>query len=154
MKKYFIVFIISIISFSNINCFAAIHNSKFKVHRIIDADTIQIIDSNREIRTVRLLGIDCPETSRNTKCRKESDCEEQIPKGLKAKARAKELYTNTVTYQFVKKDVYHRDLGYIYNSSGQDIGLTLLQENLCKDYSYKYPHPKQEEYRNAIKKHN
>jgi len=151
MKKLFIL------AFSLICCNLALADASTQictVEKVSDGDTLRLsCGPKKEIHKVRLLGIDCPETSKNQKCRKEPDCDEQIPKGLKAKARTKELMTSTVTYQYVKKDVYKRDLGYIFNSDGKDIGLTLLQENLCKDYSYKYPHPKMEEYRNASQKH-
>lgn len=148
---------LTIIAFSLLCCsqvFADVSTETCTVEKISDADTFKLsCGPKKEIHKVRLMGIDCPETSRNQKCQKEPDCDEQIPRGLKAKARAKELVTSQVTFQYVKKDVYKRDLGYVFTSDGKDIGLTLLQENLCKDYSYKYPHPKQEEYRNASKKH-
>lgn len=151
MKKFIII---AMILFCCKDSNATSSTQTCSIERVKDGDTVSLSCGskfNKEIKTVRLLGIDCPETSRNAKCRKEADCEEQIPKGLKAKARMKELLTSTVTYQYVKKDVYKRDLGYVYDSNGNDVGLVLLKENLCKDYSYKYPHPKMEEYKNASK---
>ncbi len=112
-------------------------------------DLVVIISEHIPVqRTVRLLGIDCPESSHNKKCIREGDCSAQVPKGKIAKSRLTELIKSPVRVDFVSKDHYGRELGYVY-SSGQDVGLTLLKEGYCKNVSKKYPHPKSGIY-NAI----
>lgn len=114
------------------------------VIKINDGDTLKVQCMGEipvQTRTVRLLGIDCPESSHNQKCKREGDCDSQVPKGKVAKARLTKLVISPVRVDFVSKDHYGRELGYVY-SSGQDVGLTMLKEGYCKNVSKKYPHPK------------
>ena len=114
------------------------------VHHVVDGDTISLhceSDLPKTKKSIRLMGIDCPESKANQKCLREGDCADQIPKGKKAKARLSELLTKNVRADIISRDKYGRELGYVY-ANGKDVGLTLLQEGLCKNIGNKYPHPK------------
>lgn len=120
---------------------------KCTLEKVVDGDTIKA-ECSGKIRTVRLLGIDCPESSNNQKCRREGNCDEQIPNGIIAKNNLKELLKKEkIQIDFVSKDKYKRDLGYVYYDSNVDVGLQQLKQNLCKNVGDKYPHPKQSEYK-------
>ena len=109
--------------------------------------------------TLRLLGVDCPETHVNDKCARDEaaghrSCEEQIPLGLKAKVRAQALLANQrVSLEpgdgGFEWDVYDRLLAYVRLPDDRDLGLVLLEEGLCSDFSWRYPHARQAEYRAA-----
>lgn len=114
------------------------------VRKVVDGDTIKIVCDGEipaKVRSIRLMGIDCPESAVNQKCIREGDCASQIPKGKVAKERLSQLITKQVRVDFVSTDHYGRELGYVY-ANGKDVGLTLLQEGLCKNVGNKYPHPK------------
>lgn len=129
------------------------------VTHVADGDTFKALDKHGNSMTVRLLGIDCPESKHNQKCEKEgkknpaNDCEHQIPKGLKAKELAiKTLEKVKVTLEGdLKIDVYHRTLAYVRLDDGKDFNLELVKLNLCKDWSDKYPHPRSKEYKKYSK---
>jgi len=60
------------------------------VVRVVDGDTII---AHVEAGDVRVLGLDCPEASRNIVCRRKGTaaCEAELPKGRAATAKAREL---------------------------------------------------------------
>lgn len=126
---------------------------------IADGDTFKAQDKYGNLYTVRLLGVDCPESKKNIKCEKEGkkdssqSCEMQIPKGLKAKEfTIKTIYKQSIVLEGeLKVDVYHRTLAYVKLEDGRDFGLELIKHNLCKDWSDKYPHPRSKEYKKYSK---
>lgn len=119
------------------------------VTRVIDGDTV-----DTEHARVRVLGIDCPESKPNRKCKKDKKrpCAWQIPHGKAATERATELLQGQhITLECgdtCKLDYYNRALRYIRLDDGRDLGLVLVQEGLCVDYT-KYPHARTQEYRAA-----
>ena len=102
---------------------------------------------------VRLLGIDCPESSRNSKCRRggEAACKAEVKLGKAATRRAKELAPERaeVTIEAHGHDRYGRTLAYVMLPDGRDLGLTLLREGVCADWSTRYPHPRSATYKAA-----
>lgn len=128
------------------------------VLRIIDGDTI-VVASPRGPTTVRILGIDCPESHANAKCRRDglagrASCAEQVPAGRRATARAHELLDGRdVTLEarspgaHLALDRYGRTLAYVRISDGTDFGRVLVAEGLCEDFGWRYPHPRGVEYR-------
>lgn len=129
---------------------------------VSDGDTLQVQLAEGEEPPsfyIRVLGIDCPETRRNDKCARDEaegrrSCDEQIPLGQRAKVRARALLQGaTVSLEpgegGFEWDVYDRLLAYIRLSDGRDLGLTLIDEGLCSDFSWRYPHPRSEAYRAA-----
>lgn len=133
------------------------------VDKVLDGDTLLVrvlSDASKKVR-VRVLGIDCPESHKNPKCRREgrsggATCEEQIPKGRKAAGRAAELVKHEVVRLESKggegefgRGGYGRLLAYVRLEDGRDFGKVLVGEGHCEDYGDAYPHPRHEEYEEA-----
>lgn len=105
----------------------------YQVRKVIDGDTF-IASKEGETVTVRVLGIDTPET-------------ELSPAGVEcfggeATARAKALLTNaTVVLQTDatqdEYDKYDRLLAYVEVDSRFDLGASLLADGFAKEYTYK-----------------
>jgi micrococcal nuclease len=129
------------------------------VEKVIDGDTVYLDDQGETVK-VRLLGIDCPESRAVSKCgtwREGLSCKDEIKLGKRAGARTKELLplktpVTMVTPPKNKKDRYGRTLGYVMLPDGRDVGLELVKDGLCKEWSDRYPHPRQDEYRDAAKR--
>lgn len=133
------------------------------VQKVLDGDTLQVrvlSDGARELR-IRILGIDCPESHENPKCRREgaeggATCAEQIPDGLRASRRAAELVKGEVVGlesgtgggEF-ERGGYGRLLAYVRLSDGRDLGEVLIREDHCSDYGDEYPHPRHDRYERA-----
>ena len=130
------------------------------VDKVLDGDTLEVRrpkEGGAEVR-VRILGIDCPESHKNPKCRRQGknggpDCSEQIPRGLEAARRAAELVKHeTVRLESKKGDGdfgrggYGRLLAYVRLEDGRDFGRVLVEEGHCRDYGHKYPHPRHDSY--------
>lgn len=128
---------------------------RVRVRRVIDGDTIEVVtlgDDPVEI-TVRLKGIDCPESHRNAKCIRDGDCDTDAPKGKAASRKMTDLVAGEiVTLHSAKstfeKDRYGRLLAYVH-LGGTDVGLHLIRGGYCHDFSDSYPHPRQKQYREA-----
>jgi micrococcal nuclease len=127
------------------------------VVHVVDGDTIdvQLSSGKRRVR-VRLLGIDCPESHVNERCTREAlrggqTCAAQIPLGRAAARRTAQLASRrSVTLEpdgAQLHDRYGRLLAYVRLPDGSDLGLTLLREGFCSDYSASYPHPRAARYR-------
>jgi len=129
------------------------------VTKVYDGDTIKVKLRNGGKATVRILGIDCPETTINEKCRKDRkrgwlSCEEQIPLGKRAKRQALDrLLGETVTLRSgtdngFKKGSYGRGLAYVHESNGRDFGFRMVRKGFCRDFSNVFEHPRMRSYRN------
>jgi micrococcal nuclease len=119
-----------------------------RVVRVIDGDTL-VIQTAYGADKVRLLGIDCPETRVNRKCRVEATCWDR-ERGLDAAETASWLLPEGAVVMVEgigRRDRYGRLLAYVTTVDGTDVGRYLLREGLCDDVSAKYPHPRQVEYR-------
>ena len=123
------------------------------VEKISDGDTIKVrlLPEGSEKLTIRILGIDCPESHKNAKCKRDGKagrkgCDWQVPRGLKASKRAAELLKQqAVILEYDGKceaGRYGRALRYVRLESGQDFGLLMVREGLCEDFGWKYPHPR------------
>lgn len=134
-----------------------------RVEWIDDGDTFKAtVLNSRETIKVRVLGIDCPESSANSKCIRENGskaaCEKnEVLLGKKAlheginrlKGQTVGLQTPAGTQS---KDHYGRTLAYVQTEGGSDYGLHMIQKGFCEDFGYRYPHPRQPEYEAAQKK--
>lgn len=135
-------------------------SERVRVVEVLDGDTLVVRTAGRKIR-IRLLGIDCPESHVNPKCRRQGreggpDCEEQIPRGKEATERAKSLVAGkSVRLESEDGDGdferggYDRLLAYVRTENGRDFGRVLISEGLCYDYGDTYPHPRHEAYERA-----
>jgi len=142
---------------------------KAYVEKVSDGDTIKVrlLPGGSEKLTVRLLGIDCPESHRNAKCKRDAKagrkgCDWQVPRGLKASRRAAALLKHKKVYlecgtqghgknrrKKCKNGAYGRALRYVRMENNLDYGLIMVREGLCEDFGFKYPHPRGEAYLKA-----
>lgn len=109
----------------------------FTVTAVIDGDTIKVND----LGTIRLIGIDTPETKDP---RKPVQCY-----GVEASNKAKELLDSQEVYlEFDpanRIDKYGRTLAYVYLKDGLLYNAEMLKQGFASSYT-KFPHPKLEEF--------
>lgn len=117
-----------------------------EITKISDGDTIKVILDDEEIG-IRLLDIDCFETSKNRRALKQSEyyhlpLGEVFKKGNYSKQKLKDKLSkdNKVRLEWQKKDRYNRILGTIYSLDGENINQYMLKDGGCMEYipfSYK-----------------
>ena len=139
LNRMIIIIFLVLIVFNNQICFANEH-IKIKLVKILDGDTIiGKIDKNEF--SIRLIGIDCYETSKINRAYKQAyndnlTIEEVITKGNEAKKYLNEIYkkSNKKTYlDFKGLDVYKRVLGVVYFDK-LNINEDLKTKNYCNEY--------------------
>jgi micrococcal nuclease len=105
------------------------------VKRVVDGDTLKIVYQKQE-ESVRLIGIDTPESKKNKKARKDAgrsgrDIEVITAMGKEAakymRTIAKEGDRATIEFDVQKRDKYKRLLGYVYLENGR-----MLNEEIVK----------------------
>jgi len=141
MRKLIIIMILIWTSFYNQSCIA---DEKIKINlvKIIDGDTI-IAKIDKNTFPIRLIGIDCYETSKINRAYKQAynenlTIDEIIKNGNEAKKYIKELYKQSnknVYLDFKGLDTYKRVLGIIYFGS-LNINDELINKNICNAYKY------------------
>jgi micrococcal nuclease len=103
--------------------------------RVVDGDTLRILYKADDIK-IRLIGIDCPESSPNQRAKKESERTGQDLEAINSMGkRATEFVMTlvkpgdkvTIEFDVEKKDKYKRLLGYVYLSNGK-----MLNEEIVK----------------------
>jgi endonuclease YncB( thermonuclease family) len=150
----------------------AVGETRRKVQWVIDGDTFKVCpdddscDRDEQIK-IRIKGLECPESSQQACDRKpDDDCEKYIPIGK----RAKKVAIGTLKNRFVtliptgedgefESGGYGRPLAYVEmdeddvkGSDETDYGLIMIQRGLCYDFSHRYPHPREDEYREEQKR--
>jgi micrococcal nuclease len=109
----------------------------FDVTSVVDGDTIKV----SELGTLRLIGIDTPETKDP---RKPVQCF-----GAESSKRALELLNGKKVYlEFDpanRIDKYGRTLAYVYREDGYFFNAEMIKDGYANSYT-KYPHPKLEEF--------
>ena len=104
-----------------------------KVVRVIDGDTIKVLINNKE-ETVRLIGIDSPET---VDPRKPVQCF-----GIEASNKAKEILNNqTVRLESDptqgERDKYGRLLRYVFLLDRTNFNKLMISQGYAHEYTYK-----------------
>ena len=124
MNKRIILFLIIIIACPI--CISAGRN-KAKVLNVIDGDTLKVSYHGRK-ESIRLIGIDAPESWKNRKAYKDSkrsskDINAITSQGRLAKNYVKSLVKKgaivTIQFDIEKRDRYRRLLGYVYLPDGR-----------------------------------
>jgi len=88
-----------------------------RVVRIIDGDTLVLLDSTNTQHKIRLAGIDCPERKQ--------------PWGQRAKqALSDYVFDQQVAVEWDKLDRYKRVVGKILDGQ-QDVNLALVRQGMC-----------------------
>lgn len=119
---------------------------EFQVIRVVDGDTI-VVAINQKPETIRLLGINTPETvapNRPVQCF-----------GPEASARAKELLEKKIVRlesdsSQDDQDKYKRLLRFVFLEE-ENINEVLIRDGYAREYTYKTPHKYQQEFR-AVQK--
>ena len=127
-----------------------------RVVKIVDGDTVKVrLDENAQLVTVRLRGIDCPESRHNNKCERDGKagrrgCAWQVPRGKRATKMAEQILARRkVTLECggkCSRGGYGRELRYLKLEDGRDYGLEMIRRGLCEDFSYRYPHKRSQAY--------
>jgi micrococcal nuclease len=115
------------------------------VSAITDGDTFKI-QLEGETQTVRIIGIDTPET---VAPRKAVECF-----GKEASNRLRDIILHQTVYldsddSQSNRDRYNRLLRYVFLADGTDVGFLMIQEGFALEYTYRTPHRYQSEYRLA-----
>lgn len=121
--------------------------SFYSVTQVVDGDTIKININGKE-ETLRLIGLDTPET---VDPRKEVQCF-----GKEASNKAKELLSNkkvrieTDASQGTT-DKYGRMLAYVYREDGLFYNKHMIEQGYAHEYTYGTPYKYQSEFKTAQK---
>lgn len=115
----------------------------FEVDRVVDGDTVRIV-TDAGVKTVRIIGIDTPETVHP---RMDVECY-----GPEASAEAKRLLEGTrVTIERDPTqgslDRYGRVLGYVTMEDGRDFGQHMIEGGFAEEVTYDGMYENQGEYR-------
>lgn len=117
----------------------------YEVVQVVDGDTVKLnIDGKTE--TIRLIGIDTPETVHPSK---PVECF-----GLEASNKAKELlYGSKVSLETDDsqgvQDRYGRLLGYIILADGTNFNKLMIEQGYAYEYTYSTPYKYQSEFKSA-----
>lgn len=115
----------------------------YKVIRAVDGDTLKI-DMNGTEESVRLIGINTPET---VDPRKTVECfGKEASARMKDLAQGKLVYLETDSSQGAR-DAYGRLLAYIYLEDGQMLNRKMIAEGYAYEYTYLSPYKYQKEFR-------
>jgi len=114
---------------------------KLKSITVIDGDTIYAVNNNN-IEKIRLLDIDCHETSYNPRAEYQSNIynlhlEEIYKKGYDEKIYLEKLLDNNKNNIYLKRqgvDKYGRTLGILFINKKENINTILLENNICPPY--------------------
>lgn len=88
-----------------------------RVVRVIDGDTLVVLDATRTQHKIRLAGIDCPERKQ--------------PWSTKAKQALSEyVFDHQITLDWDKRDRYGRIVGKILDGP-RDVNLALVGDGMC-----------------------
>jgi micrococcal nuclease len=121
------------ISFVKISAF-----QNAKVVYVIDGDTV-VLKINGEKQSVRLIGIDCPESNENKRAKRiakksKIDIKTINHFGKRATDHTKKLLPKNkevyIEYDVIKKDKYNRTLAYVFLDN---FGDEMINEQILKD---------------------
>jgi len=119
------------------------------IKRIIDGDTVEVLnDISKEVYTVRLLGIDAPETRRSRKL-KQDERESHVPGEFLIKLGKisfnylLELVKPGTKVSLIQepgntKGAYGRMLAYVVLHNGKTVNEIMIQEGYAKAYNKYY----------------
>lgn len=111
-----------------------------EITKISDGDTVKVMLDGEEIG-IRMLKIDCFETSKNRRAIKQSEyyhipIGEVFKRGNYSKQKLKDKLSkdNKIKLEWEKKDKYNRVLGTIYTLDGENINDYMLNDGGCVEY--------------------
>lgn len=122
---------------------AKISTASAMVTKVIDGDTIQVL-LNGKTETIRLIGIDTPETvdpRKPVQCF-EKEASEEAEKILEGQRITLESDPTQDT-----RDKYGRLLNYIFLADGTNFNLFMIRQGFAYEYTYKVPYKYQQEFK-------
>ncbi len=120
-------------------------SSTFAVVKIVDGDTIKV--NNRGVtETVRLIGIDTPET---VDPRKPVQCFGKEASNTTSNLLKSRIVLLEADASQGDKDKYGRLLRYVFLSDGTNINETLIREGYAYEYTYNLPYKYQAVFKSA-----
>jgi len=110
---------------------------QYRVIKVVDGDTLDVIDSRGDEIRIRLIGIDTPES---VDPRQPVECF-----GAEAAARARELLDGAVIELESDPtqgdaDRFDRRLRYVWLSDGTNVNLKLIEDGYALEYTYDEPY--------------
>ncbi len=122
-------------------------NTLYKVTKVVDGDTIAV-DISGKVETLRLIGINTPET---VDPRKPVECF-----GKEASNKAKEILTGKNVKLEAEstqgeRDKYNRLLRYVFLDDGTNFNKLMISEGYAYEYTYDIPYKYQTEFKQAEK---
>lgn len=116
---------------------------KATLHKVVDGDTIHIFIDG-ELHKIRLLDIDCYESSNNPRAKLQASYyHKSIGEVLRLGRESTTILSNllakhkdNIFVEFGEKDRFKRDLGYIYIGQDKSINVNqfMLNKGLCESY--------------------
>ena len=100
---------------------------KAEVISVLDGDTLKVMYGGRK-QSIRLIGIDAPETRRNKKAYKDSSRSRRDVRTIVSQGRMAKKYVKSqvekgdvvrIDFDIEKRDRYRRLLGYVYLEDGR-----------------------------------
>ncbi len=119
-----------------------------KVFSVIDGDTIRYKDENWKLQSVRLLGVDAPES--NTARYKKTECYGKEAKDYLTQ-RLKGQYVQLKFEEGQESDRYGRLLAYVWLEDTL-INEELIAQGFAREYTYKQAYSQQEKFKKAEQK--
>lgn len=124
-------------------------NKSWKVERVVDGDTIVIVQ-NKETIKVRLMGVDTPETK---SVKKGIQC--FGPEAYEFSKQKLEGKSVSITFDSISgsKDIYNRYLAYVYLSGeSKSFNQQLIENGYAREYSMDQPYQYRTEFQAIAKK--
>lgn len=124
---------------------SVISKTFYKVLKVIDGDTINV-DLNGKSETLRLIGIDTPET---VDPRKPVQCF-----GREASSKAREILSGKAVFLEAdptqgERDKYNRLLRYVFTTDGTFYNKLMISEGFAHEYTYNTPYKYRDEFKFA-----
>lgn len=117
-------------------------NELYEVTKVIDGDTI-IVKIAGKFETIRLIGIDAPETGIKSEC-----FAVEATTALKNAIGSSKVSLEKDPTQG-ERDKYDRLLAYVFSEGGVNLGKDLVSEGYVKEYTYSKTYKYQKEYKAA-----
>lgn len=136
---------VSTVPFAFIPTTQAKKTEKYPVTKVIDADTIEVMISGKK-QTVRLIGIDSPET---VDPRKPIQCfGQEASQKMHSLTDGKNVVLESDPTQS-DKDKYKRILRYVFLEDGSFVNKIMVEQGFAREYTYQIPYKYQSEFKQA-----
>ncbi len=117
-------------------------NKYYEVYEVIDGDTFKVKEGFKK-STIRMLGIDTPET---VDPRKEEQCYGKEASEFAKKFLLKNKVRLVLNEKREMRDKYGRVLAYVYLEDGTFVNSYLLANGFAKEYTFGKPYSKKDEF--------